>query len=131
MTIPEAVELVLQAGSIGHSGEIMVLEMGEAVVIADMARKLIELSGLIPDEDIKIEFTGLRPGEKEYEEIITEDENVVRTPYDKIFVMRKTSEQNDNIDIKLLEELVISNDEPALRKLLVDYIPENMFQKNT
>ena len=130
MTIPEAVELVLQAGSIGNSGEVMVLEMGEPVIIADMARNLIELSGLIPDEDIKIEFTGLRNGEKEYEEIITEDENVVRTPYDKIFVMKRNSDQKENIDIKLLEKLVLANDEPALRKLLADYIPENMFQKN-
>lgn len=129
MTIPEAVELVLQAGTIGNNGEIMVLEMGEPVVIADMARKLIELSGLIPDQDIKIEFTGLRPGEKEYEEILTDDENVVRTPYDKIFVMKKTTQTISKIDIKLLEKHILSNNELALRQLLAEYIPENMFSK--
>lgn len=130
MTIPEAVELVLQAGSIGHNGEIMVLEMGEPVVIAEMAKKLIELSGLIPDEDIRIKYTGLRPGEKEYEEIITEDENVVRTPYDKIFSMKKNSEQTNIPDVKLLEKFVLSNDETAIRTLLEKYIPENMFSKD-
>ncbi len=129
MTIPEAVDLVLQAGAIGDQGEIMVLEMGEPVIIADMARKLIELSGLVPNEDIKIEFTGLRSGEKEYEEIITEDENVARTPYDKIWVMKKDQNKakSNDINIKLLEKYVLSNDEQSLRKLLAQYIPENMF----
>ena len=133
MTITEAVDLVLQAGVIANNGEIMVLEMGKPVVIADMVRKLIELSGLVPDQDIKIEYTGLRPGEKEYEEVITEDENVVRTPYEKIWVMGKCVSANKpkEIDIKLLEKHVLSNNEKALHQLLVEYIPENMFQKNT
>lgn len=133
MTITEAVNLVLQAGAIGKRGEIMVLEMGKPVVIADMARKLIELSGLVPDHDIKIEYTGLRPGEKEYEEVITEDENIVRTPYDKIWVMKKTKNdlKSSDIDINLIEKLVLENNETALRQLLMKYIPENTFGKKS
>lgn len=129
MTIPEVVDLVLQAGAIGQRGEIMVLEMGEPVVIVDMARKLIELSGLVPDHDIKIEYTGLRLGEKEYEEVMTEDENIVKTPYDKICVMKKskTEYKYPEFDISLLEKLVLENNERALRQILTEYIPENTF----
>ncbi len=129
MTIPEAVDLVLQAGAIGQRGETMVLEMGEPVVIADMARKLIELSGLIPDQDIKIEYTGLRPGEKEYEEVMTEDENIAKTPYEKIWVMKKSkaAPKQPKIDVSLLEKLVLENNGKALRQLMIEYIPENTF----
>jgi FlaA1/EpsC-like NDP-sugar epimerase len=88
MTVSEAVDLVLVAGTVGLNGEIMVLEMGELIKVCDLARRLIKLSGLIPDKDIKIEYTGLRPGEKEYEEVMTDDEDVVRTSIDKIWVMK-------------------------------------------
>ena len=80
MTIPEACQLVLQAAAIGEGGQICVLDMGEPVKIVDLARNLILLSGLRPDEDIKIEFTGMRPGEKLYEELSTLLEDTAPTP---------------------------------------------------
>jgi FlaA1/EpsC-like NDP-sugar epimerase len=84
MTIPEACQLVLQAAAIGQGGQICVLDMGEPVKIVDLARNLILLSGLKPDEDIKIEFTGMRPGEKLYEELSTLLEGTVPTAHEKI-----------------------------------------------
>jgi len=88
MTIPEACQLILQAGSMGEGGEIFILDMGTPIKIADMARDLIRLSGFEPDLDIKIEYIGLRPGEKLYEELITEDENIVPTHHEKIMVLK-------------------------------------------
>ncbi len=88
MTIPEACQLVLQAGSLGAGGELFVLEMGTQVKIADMARDLIRLSGKDPDRDIEVVFTGLRPGEKLYEELITNGEGIVATEHEKIMVIR-------------------------------------------
>ena len=87
MTIPEAVQLVLEAGAMAHGGEIFVLDMGEPVKIYDLARDLIKLSGLEPDEDIEIVFTGLRPGEKLFEELSIRGENMQKTPNGKIFIM--------------------------------------------
>jgi len=89
MTIPEACQLVLQAGSLGEGGEIFILKMGTPVKIDDMARDLIRLSGKEPDRDIKIVYTGLRPGEKLYEELITHGEGIVPTKHDKIMVLRR------------------------------------------
>ena len=89
MSIPEAAELVLQAGTIGNDRDIMILEMGEQVNIYEMAKRLIKLSGFVPHRDIKIEFTGIRPGEKEYEELLTTDELVDRTPFDRICVAKE------------------------------------------
>ena len=86
MTIPEAVSLVLQAGAYGKGGEIFVLNMGEPVRILDMAEKLIKLSGYEPYEDIKIEFTGLRPGEKLYEELLMDEEGLEETKNNRIFI---------------------------------------------
>jgi len=86
MTIPEAAQLVMEAGAIANGGEIFVLDMGEPVKIVDMARDLIELSGLVPNEDIGIEFSGLRPGEKLYEELLTAEEGTTSTKHQKIFV---------------------------------------------
>ena len=84
MTIPEAVGLVLQAGALGQGGEIFVLDMGEPVKIVDLARKMIELSGYRPDEDIKIKFVGLRPGEKMFEELSHHKEHLSGTGHPKI-----------------------------------------------
>jgi FlaA1/EpsC-like NDP-sugar epimerase len=88
MTIPEACQLILQAGSMGEGGEIFILDMGTPIKIADMAKDLIRLSGFEPDVDIKIEYVGLRPGEKLYEELITEGENIVPTHHEKIMVLK-------------------------------------------
>ena len=88
MTIPEASQLVLQAGSMGKGGEIFVLDMGEPVKIADLARDLIVLSGLVPGDDIEIQFTGLRPGEKLFEELSVTGEKADKTRHPKIFVGR-------------------------------------------
>ena len=86
MTIPEACRLVLEAGTMGNGGEIFVFDMGEAVKIADLARRMIVLAGFKPDKDIKIEYTGLRPGEKLYEEVLSDKENTKETPHPKINV---------------------------------------------
>ncbi len=84
MTIPEAVQLVLQASVMGRGGEVFVLDMGEQIKVADLARNMIVLAGLVPDKDIRIEFTGLRPGEKLYEELFEESEQVEPTDHPKI-----------------------------------------------
>jgi len=130
MTIPEAVDLVLKAGTVGRNQEIMVLEMGEEMKIVDLARRLIELSGLTPDEDIKIEVTGLRPGEKEYEEVITEDENVVKTAYEKIWVMTKNGATGTHSKLNLdeLRELISQGDTASLRAFAAREVPENCFK---
>jgi len=84
MTIPEACELVLEAGFMGSGGEIFVFDMGEPIKIADLAHQMIQLSGLVPQKDIKIEYTGLRPGEKLYEELLSDKENTIPTHHPKI-----------------------------------------------
>jgi len=99
MTIPEAVQLVIQAGALAKGGEIFVLDMGEPVKILDLARDMIRLSGLEPGVDIKIEFTGLRPGEKLYEEIMLNEEGLTATKYKKIYIAKPTF-----TDVKLFEE---------------------------
>src|SRR5262249_10861925 len=88
MTIPEACQLVMQAGAMGRGGEIFVLDMGEPVKIVELARDLIRLSGMNPDRDIEIVFTGVRPGEKLFEELAVDEENVDKTKHPKIFVGR-------------------------------------------
>jgi FlaA1/EpsC-like NDP-sugar epimerase len=96
MTIPEASQLILQAGGLGKGGEIFILKMGTPVRIADMARDLIRLSGKEPDKDIKIEYTGLRPGEKLYEELITYGEGIVPTEHENIMVLKTNGKWNGN-----------------------------------
>ena len=126
MTIPEAVELVLMAGIVGEDRQIMVLEMGEPVRIVDMAKRLIHLSGFVPDVDIKIEFVGPRPGEKEVEELMTDDEDVVKTEHDRIWVMAKSQETDAKspVDLELIQDHIEDRNSLALRDILARCIPD-------
>lgn len=102
MTIPEAVSLVLQASVIGKGGEVLVLDMGEPVRIINLAEELIRLHGLEPYKDIDIEFTGIRPGEKLFEEILAAEEGTIATRHDKIFIAKNTNKYN----IKQIEAMI-------------------------
>src|SRR5690606_13820522 len=88
MTIPEACQLVLEAGSMGNGGEIYVFDMGKSVKIVELANKMIKLSGLVPNKDIAIEYSGLRPGEKLYEELLNDLENTLPTHHEKIMIAK-------------------------------------------
>lgn len=129
MTIPEACQLVLQAGVIGQGGQICVLDMGEPVKIVDLARNLILLSGLRPDEDIKIEFTGMRPGEKLYEELSTMLEDTVPTTHEKvrIFMGNGMLEEDSLAKLGCLREICRARDAGplvvALKEMVHDYSP--------
>ena len=101
MTIPEAVNLVLQCGAYAKGGEIFILDMGEPVKILDLAKKMIRLSGHVPGEDIKIEFTGLRPGEKLYEELLIDEDNLVETENERIFVAQMGEIDVDEMSRKI------------------------------
>jgi FlaA1/EpsC-like NDP-sugar epimerase len=96
MTIPEACQLILQAGGLGKGGEIFILQMGTPVRIADMARDLIRLSGKEPEKDIEIKYIGLRPGEKLYEELITYGEGITPSEHEKIMVLKTDGKWNGN-----------------------------------
>ena len=126
MTIPEACQLILQAGVMGEGGEIFILDMGTPIKIVDMARDLIRLSGFVPDEDIKIEYTGLRPGEKLFEELITEGEGIVPTPHEKIVVLRGQvcDQVMLNGDIDALARLAHNQDAEGIKAKLRDIVPE-------
>jgi FlaA1/EpsC-like NDP-sugar epimerase len=126
MTIPEAVGLVLQSAAQGSGGEIFVLDMGKPIKIVDLARQLIELSGLKPDEDIEIEFIGLRPGEKLYEELSYEGENFTKTNHPKIMRFVCEPEAMDKVRAALAElERAMHQAEPnQLKLLLKKAVPE-------
>ena len=118
MTIPEAVELVLQAMTYAKGGEIFVLDMGEPVKIYDLAESLIKFSGLVPNKDIKIEITGLRPGEKLYEEILMNEEGLEKTSHDKIFVAEPIHLTVDEIEDKLKKlQLLLDKQEVDLAEV--------------
>ncbi len=130
MTIPEAAQLVLQAASYAKGGEIFVLDMGEPVKIYDLARKMISLSGFKPDEDIKIEFTGLRPGEKLYEELLMKEEGLQKTRHSKIFVAQPLDMEMSDLKNKLeilKGVLDCSNDEikETMSQVVTTYVPTN------
>jgi FlaA1/EpsC-like NDP-sugar epimerase len=129
MTIPEACQLVLQASAIGKGGQICVLDMGQPVKIVDLARNLILLSGLKPEDDIKIQFTGMRPGEKLYEELTTLLEDTVPTEHEKvrIFMGDNTSEEDLETWLGSLREICRNRNvgllAVALKELVLDYNP--------
>ena len=126
MTIPEASQLVLQASTMGHGGEIFVLDMGAPVKIVDLARNLILLSGLRPDEDIKIEFTGVRPGEKLYEELNSMEEDTLPTPYEKIKIFTGNGLPSAGMEpyLEALRHICERRDVPGLVLTLKDLIPD-------
>ena len=135
MTIPEACQLVLQAAAIGNGGQICVLDMGEPVKIVDLARNLILLSGLKPDEDIKIEFTGMRPGEKLYEELSTLLEDTAPTAHEKIriFVGNGMPEGDMLTWLECLREICETRNAGrlvvALKEIVPDYSPSTHLLK--
>ncbi|MDB4609515.1 polysaccharide biosynthesis protein [Verrucomicrobia bacterium] len=126
MTIPEAVGLVMQSGAIGQGGEIFVLDMGEPVKIVDLARQLIELSGLVPDDDIDIEFVGLRPGEKLFEELQHTDENTQSTEHEKIFCFVSEPRKLEEIEaiFDVLRPILHSAEPAELKLKLKEAVPE-------
>jgi FlaA1/EpsC-like NDP-sugar epimerase len=126
MTIPEAAQLILQAGAMGEGGEIFILDMGTPIKIIDLAKDLIRLSGFEPGRDIEIQFTGLRPGEKLYEELITEGEGIVATPHEKIFMLRGNSIQRDVLLSKISDlcQLAAKQNAPKIKEKLKEIVPE-------
>ncbi|MGI6535907.1 MAG: polysaccharide biosynthesis protein [Eggerthellaceae bacterium] len=131
MTIPEAARLVIQASGMGRGGEIFILDMGEPVRIVDLARSLIQLSGHVPDADIKIEFTGLRPGEKMYEELLMDQESTIPTDDARIMVSAGEDICYEEVAAKL-DELTMAldgTDEDCIRAI-EDTVPTYRYTKN-
>jgi FlaA1/EpsC-like NDP-sugar epimerase len=127
MTIPEACQLVLEAGSMGNGGEIFVFDMGKPVAIADLARKMIRLYGLIPNIDINITYSGLRPGEKLYEELLNDAENTTQTYHEKILIAQVREVSFELVKQNTLElETILSttNDEMLLVSKMKELVPE-------
>ena len=125
MTIPEACQLVLQAGAIAKGGEIFILDMGEPVKILDLAKNLIRLSGYEPYKDIDIKITGLRPGEKLYEEILLNMENSVATEYEKIFIEKPIVHDVEALKdgLERLDKVKNTLDKKEITDILKDMVP--------
>ena len=125
MTISEAVSLVLEAGAMAHGGEIFVLDMGKPMRILDLAENLIKLSGFIPYKDIEIKFTGLRPGEKLYEELLMDEEGLNKTDNSKIFIGAPLEVNKDTFSDHLdsLKQIAYSNNSQNLVQALLDMVP--------
>ena len=126
MTIPEACRLVMEAATLSNGNEIYVFDMGKAVKIDDLARKMITLAGLRPDVDIKIEYTGLRPGEKLYEEVLSNKENTIPTPHQRILIakVREYDYMEAHEKVNALTELAIEVRIPEMVKLMKATVPE-------
>ena len=124
MTIPEASQLVLQASALGTNGEVYILDMGEPVQVLDLVKDLIRLSGLEPEVDVPIVFTGIRPGEKLHEELMTEEERQGRTEHEKIFVARPHAIQRAALEhvVAALQEAAMRSDSTAIRAILRDHL---------
>ena len=127
MSIPEAAQLILQAGSIGENGEIYVLDMGKPVLVKEIAYELIRLSGLEPEVDISIEYIGLRPGEKMYEELMTSSESLVDTSHEKIMVLKDGVDHQWDYLLTEIDKIVLSAksyDSDIIKNKLKEFIPE-------
>lgn len=132
MTIPEACQLVLEAGSMGKGGEIFVFDMGKPVSIADLAKKMIRLYGYLPGVDIEIKFTGLRPGEKLYEELLMDSENTTATYHEKIMIARIRNLQHEQLpqELEMLFELARRSDATMelvtqMKKIVPEFLSNN------
>jgi FlaA1/EpsC-like NDP-sugar epimerase len=126
MTIPEACQLVLEAGAMGKGGEIFIFDMGESVKIADLAKKMVKLSGLTLGKDIQIEYTGLRPGEKLYEELLNVSENTLPTHHSRIMIAKVRGYNHADV-VEMLEKLYdTSNKGSAMQivALMKEIVPE-------
>jgi FlaA1/EpsC-like NDP-sugar epimerase len=126
MTIPESCRLVLEAGSMGEGGEIFIFDMGSSVKIVDLAKKMIRLSGLVPHQDIAIEFSGLRPGEKLYEELLNDLENTIPTHHEKIMVAQVREYDFQSISTRISDLIKLScqyKDRQVVIKMK-DIVPE-------
>jgi FlaA1/EpsC-like NDP-sugar epimerase len=125
MTIPEACQLVLEAGTMGNGGEIFVFDMGKPVKIIDLAKKMIKLSGLEEGKDIEIKVTGLRPGEKLFEELLSKEENTIPTHHPKILKAKvRNTDHSAKIDISTLIQLFDSQNNIEIVKLMKKIVPE-------
>lgn len=126
MTIPEACQLVLEAGTMGRGGEVFIFDMGKSIKILDLANKMIRLSGLEPERDIKIVFTGMREGEKLFEELMTTSENTLPTHHPKILIgkVMEYSYKDINNYIELFNDLVFDKNELKMVALMKELVPE-------
>ncbi len=126
MTIPEACQLVLEAGAMGNGGEIFIFDMGKSIKIVDLAKKMIKLSGLELGKDIQIKFTGLRPGEKLYEELLNDRENTIPTHHPQIMIARVAEYQQKYMDevIGMLREAIEENSDKEIVVLMKKIVPE-------
>ena len=126
MTIPEACQLVLEAGTMGKGGEIFIFDMGKSIKILDLAKKMIWLSGLEPDRDIEIHFTGLREGEKLFEELLSNRENTIPTHHEKIMIAKVHEYSYDEINkyVELFTDLVNDRNELKMVALMKELVPE-------
>jgi len=131
MTIPEACRLVLEAASFGNTGEIYVFDMGSPVKIVDLAKRMIELAGYVPEKDIMIEFIGLRPGEKLYEELLNDKETTIPTKHEKITIASVRQYDFDTVldavhtMIELSTKVEMNNTVKSMKKLVPEFISKN------
>lgn len=132
MTIPEASKLVIQSGAFANGGEIFILDMGEPVRITDLAADLIRLSGYEPGEDIKIEYTGIREGEKLFEELLTSEEGLSSTKNDRIFIGKPTDMNRTDLEFEMKKlERALGEDRTSIRNLLHHIVPTYAIEKKS